>query len=82
VGRERMLAKQTKRLPLSRSLLMLKHLATILMLTRKHSGPQQRPEPTSIYTRPCSHQIIFKANSLLQSNYRAVGTIRPTTRES
>lgn len=50
------------------------------MLTQKRSDPLQRLGPIDTSMLLCSHQIIFKDDSPLQSNYLEVGIIKPMTR--
>jgi hypothetical protein len=56
---------------------MLRLLATISTSIQKRSDPRRRLEPTSTYTRPCSHRAISKANLLPQSNCQEGGITRP-----
>jgi hypothetical protein len=79
---EQMPGRPTKKLLQNRSSLRLRHLATISTSTQKRSDPRRRLEPTSTYTRPCSHRAISKADLLPQNNYQEGGIISPTTRTS
>ena len=68
-----------RRPPQSRWSPKLKHMATILMLTRKHSDLLLKLGQTGTFMPLCNHRITSKVNSPPQSNYLVFGITKPMT---
>ena len=79
MDQEQTLARLTKRLPPSKSLPKLKHLATISTLIQKLSDLLLKLGRTDTSMPLCNHRITSKVNSPLQSNYLVAGITKPTT---
>lgn len=76
-----MLEKQTRRVPQSKSSLMLKPMVLISTSTQRHLDQLPRLALTHTSTHLCSHRASSKVDSHQLNNYQEVGTIKLATLE-